>query len=452
MPGKALHRLGEPVGAKQGLPDSPGPLQIGGLGAGLRLVQQLRRQHTGPAVIEDPVINLSLHRFEVAVTLIGTGISPSHPHQMHPKAPQLFHQPGIGLEIKRPAIAEHPVDPPLEQRWHGPPVDRIDQYQSISAIDPGLLGENVHRRGDLGSVYRNICSAETRLEAFAPEIGKLEGVLRRLGQAFGNLPGKAVGQGPGVVMGKDKKCVHGDYSHKRIALIAEDLYTFSKLQPITYLWYISMSSRQNTDTSPRRRLTREQRLQQLMGVAWQIVREQGTEALTLGHLAEQAGVTKPVVYDHFDTRAVLLAALYQDYDQRQTALMEQALETARPTLAARADVIAASYMDCVQRQGREIPGVIAALASSPELEQTKREYEATFLETCRGALEPFANGAVIGTAGLRAMLGAAKALSHAATQGEISFGQAQEELCDTIVAMVERARARQRTPASGASR
>ncbi|RBL67451.1 TetR/AcrR family transcriptional regulator, partial [Pseudomonas sp. MWU13-2625] len=203
-----------------------------------------------------------------------------------------------------------------------------------------------------------------------------------------------------------------------------------------------MSSRQNTDASPRRRLTREQRLQQLMAVAWQIVREQGTEALTLGHLAEQAGVTKPVVYDHFDTRAVLLAALYQDYDQRQTALMEQALETASPTLAARADVIAACYMDCVQRQGREIPGVIAALASSPELEQTKREYEATFLETCRGALEPFANGAVIGTAGLRAMLGAAEALSHAATLGEISYCHALEQLCDTHLPRDESARDR----------
>jgi len=213
-----------------------------------------------------------------------------------------------------------------------------------------------------------------------------------------------------------------------------------------------MSSSQKTDSAPRRRLSREQRLQQLMAVAWQIVREQGTEALTLGHLAEQAGVTKPVVYDHFDTRAVLLAALYRDYDQRQSALMSQALATAPPSLSARAEVIAASYIDCVQRQGREIPGVIAALASSPELERTKRDYEAIFLESCRNALEPFTAGATLSTAGLRAMLGAAEALSHAAALGDITFEQAQEELCSQIVAMVERARDKAPQHAPGTSR
>ena len=88
-----------------------------------------------------------------------------------------------------------------------------------------------------------------------------------------------------------------------------------------------------------------------------------------------------------------------------------------------------------------VAGVIAALASSPELEIIKRDYQAIFLEKCRHALEPFAAGAVIARAGLRAMLGAAEAVSHAAALGEITPVQAQEELCATIVAMVERARA-----------
>lgn len=225
------------------------------------------------------------------------------------------------------------------------------------------------------------------------------------------------------------------------------LYTFSKLRLLSYLWYISMSSRQKSAPAsvPRRRLSREQRLQQLMAVAWQIVREHGTEALTLGHLAEQAEVTKPVVYDHFATRAVLLATLYEDFDQRQTALMDQALEACEPTLAARAAVIASSYVECVLLQGREIPGVIAALASSPELEAIKRDYQRLFLEKCRANLEPFAAGARLTTAGLRAMLGAAEALSHAAALGEISPEHAQEELRATIVAMVERARSRAAT-------
>jgi len=193
---------------------------------------------------------------------------------------------------------------------------------------------------------------------------------------------------------------------------------------------------------PRRRLSREDRQRQLLDMAWQLIREEGTDALTLGYLAEKAGVTKPVVYDHFTTRAGLLAALYQDFDKRQTALMDAALANAEASLNGTATVIATAYVDCVLTQGNEIPGVIAALASTPELERIKREYEAIFLEKCRNVLSPFADGAEIGQAGLRAMLGAAEALSQAAATSEISAEQARDELLATIIAMVERATAR----------
>ena len=190
--------------------------------------------------------------------------------------------------------------------------------------------------------------------------------------------------------------------------------------------------------TPRRRLSREDRLRQLLEVAWQLVREEGTEALTLGRLAEMAGVTKPVVYDHFISRAGLLAALYKDFDERQNALMDAALDASEPSLEGRARVIASSYVDCVLLQGREIPGVIAALSGAPELETLKREYEMIFLVKCRDVLAPFAVSGDITLAGLRAMLGAAEALSHAAASGEISPGDAQEELFETIKAMVNR--------------
>lgn len=192
--------------------------------------------------------------------------------------------------------------------------------------------------------------------------------------------------------------------------------------------------------TPRRRLSREDRLRQLLDVAWQLVRDEGTEALTLGRLAELAGVTKPVVYDHFVTRAGLLAALYGDFDGRQNQVFADAIEASEATLDDRAWVIASSYVDCVLLQGREIPGVIAALSSSPELETLKREYEAIFLAKCRDALSPFSTTGGVSQAGLRAMLGAAEALSHAATSGEISREEAQQELLATILAMVNRAR------------
>ncbi|MGO7042104.1 TetR/AcrR family transcriptional regulator [Rhizobium acaciae] len=195
---------------------------------------------------------------------------------------------------------------------------------------------------------------------------------------------------------------------------------------------------QPTDPQPRRRLSRQDRHRQLLDVAWQIARDEGTEALTLGRLSELAGVTKPVVYDHFETRPGLLAALYREFDARQTTAMDAALAESQPSLADRAAVIATSYVDCVLLQGREIPGVIAALAGSPELERIKREYEAAFIEKCRIALSPFTGAGTIAAAGLWAMLGAAEALSYAAASGDITAVEAKNELFETIVAMVAR--------------
>ncbi|WP_095077018.1 TetR/AcrR family transcriptional regulator [Pseudomonas sp. Irchel s3h17] len=189
---------------------------------------------------------------------------------------------------------------------------------------------------------------------------------------------------------------------------------------------------------PRRRLSRENRQRQLLDIAWRLVRNEGTEALTLGRLAELAGVTKPVVYDHFISRSGLLAALYREFDARQSELMDAALQTSEPTLLSAAKVIASSYVDCVMLQGTEIPGVIAALASSPELGMIKRKYEEVFLNKCRMVFLPFAGKGDISSASLRAMLGAAEALSHAATNGEITPKQAMDELLEIIIAMVER--------------
>jgi len=198
----------------------------------------------------------------------------------------------------------------------------------------------------------------------------------------------------------------------------------------------------DSPAQPRRRLSREDRNRQLLDVAWQIIRAEGTDALTLGYLAEKAGVTKPVVYDHFTTRSGLLAALYRDFDTRQTAVMDAAIDNCPPILIDTATVIATAYVDCVLLQGNEIPGVIAALGSTPELEKIKRDYEVIFLEKCRSVLQPLAAGGEITQAGLRAMLGAAEALSNAAASAEISAEQAKDELFATIIAMVERAAAR----------
>ncbi|MDT2022110.1 TetR/AcrR family transcriptional regulator [Methylocella sp. CPCC 101449] len=202
----------------------------------------------------------------------------------------------------------------------------------------------------------------------------------------------------------------------------------------------SPTTKRSAPPSPRRRLARDDRHHQLLEVSWRLIRTEGTDALTLGRLAEQAGVTKPLVYDHFGTRDGLLVALYQDYDVRQTAVMDSALAASKSTLKDKARVIASSYVDCVLLQGREMPGVLAALAGSPDLEKIKRDYHIAFIEKCRTILAPFAGANGIASAALWAMLGAAEALSYAAALKEVTPTQAKDELFATIVAMAMRSR------------
>lgn len=191
--------------------------------------------------------------------------------------------------------------------------------------------------------------------------------------------------------------------------------------------------------SPRRRLSKDARQRQLIEVSWALIRDEGTDALTLGRLAEKAGVSKPVVYDHFGTRNGLLAVLYQDFDQRQTAIIDDAIAASKPTLKDKADVIATRYVECVSAQGREIPGVLAALNGSPELAAVKTQYQHAFIKKCQDILAPFAGPQGVSLAGMWGMLGAADALSQAAVAGEISQQAARDELFRIIVDLVKRA-------------
>lgn len=196
----------------------------------------------------------------------------------------------------------------------------------------------------------------------------------------------------------------------------------------------------SSSAPPRRRLPRQARARQLLDVAWKLIGDEGTDALALGRLADEARVTKPIVYDHFGTRSGLLVALYQDFDVRQTAIIDAAIDAARPTLKDKARVISSSYVECVLTQGREIPGVLAALDGSSELATIKRAYQQAFIGKCQNILAPFAGAGGIALPSLWAMLGAADALSQAAVAGDISPAQAREELLQIILALVRRSK------------
>lgn len=184
---------------------------------------------------------------------------------------------------------------------------------------------------------------------------------------------------------------------------------------------------------PRRRLSKQDRHTQLLEAARELIREAGTEEFTLGRLAERAGVTKPLVYDHFGDRAGVLAELYREFVVRQRETLDTALEGVASELRGVVRVVAGAYIDCCLAEGRELADVAAALAGSPALSRLRQEAEDAYLAACREALAPFSGP--IDPAGLRAIIGAGDALARDALADRISSDSARSALIRVITAI-----------------
>src|SRR5688500_3463677 len=183
-----------------------------------------------------------------------------------------------------------------------------------------------------------------------------------------------------------------------------------------------------------KRMTNEQRRGQLLQMAYEIVRSEGTEELTLTRVAERAGVSKPIAYEHFGTRSGLLIAMYRDYDEKQTQAMRAALEAGGKTIEDVAAILSAAYVDCAVSSGPEYGAITAALSATEEMEELLQSCRASFLEDCRDAFAPFVKlpkkkvqALLVG------ILGAAEALSQTAASGRMSRTEAINALSKLMV-------------------
>ncbi len=174
-----------------------------------------------------------------------------------------------------------------------------------------------------------------------------------------------------------------------------------------------------------------------MATARAIVAGEGADALTLGRLAERAGVSKPVVYDHFESRSAVLMALYRDFDRRQKDALNIALARTPPSVRARVERIAESYVACAVSEGTELGGVASAVAGSPAMAKIRRESERDYIAICRRSLAEAADGRVLDDATAVAFLGAAEALSSAVLAGEVNSVQATTALVTLLMALTE---------------
>lgn len=195
-------------------------------------------------------------------------------------------------------------------------------------------------------------------------------------------------------------------------------------------------------TGGRRRMSYDERHDQLLDSARDFLRREGVDALTPAKLAEHAGVTKPLVYQHFGTRAGILVELYREFKGRTYDKLDAAAASADPattadsaSLAATAQVIADSYLDCIDEESAAIPGVSGALSGSAELEQLRQEADVAFSARCRAALLPFATSGEIPEASMQAILGAADGIARAYTLGRVPLADGRIALAKVVAAV-----------------
>ena len=199
------------------------------------------------------------------------------------------------------------------------------------------------------------------------------------------------------------------------------------------LWEMEKSSRRRP--TPAKKLAKAERRKQLLETAHEIVRDEGTDALTLGYLAERAGVTKPIAYEHFETRAGLLVALYQEIDDRQVAALMDALKRTKPRLADVARVLARAYVDCYCTIGPEWHAVSAALKGDEKMERFQQSLVDRYAGIYCDAFAPFTK---LPKEELRlrclAILGAGDAITRELARGRITESAAAATLASLIVA------------------
>lgn len=182
-----------------------------------------------------------------------------------------------------------------------------------------------------------------------------------------------------------------------------------------------------------RRLAKADRHRQLLGAALEIIRTEGADCLTLGHLAIRAGVSKPVVYDHFGSRSALLIALYRWIDTERIDAFRQTMAAATKDRDETIACLADAYLRCAADLTGEFHIVGAALAGSPEKAEVYDELLGQSVAMFVAVLRPFS--ALSESAATRlctGLVGAGEALSVAIIRGKVAEADAIATFRDMI--------------------
>ncbi|MBO0850626.1 MAG: TetR/AcrR family transcriptional regulator [Pseudonocardia sp.] len=114
------------------------------------------------------------------------------------------------------------------------------------------------------------------------------------------------------------------------------------------------------------RLSRDARRAQLLGAARDVFADQGYHAAAMDDIADRAGVSKPVLYQHFPSKLELYRALLTTYAEELVGRLRNAIEQTNNN-EQRIHAAVSAYFDFVACEGRSYRLVFASdLRSEPE--------------------------------------------------------------------------------------
>jgi AcrR family transcriptional regulator len=79
----------------------------------------------------------------------------------------------------------------------------------------------------------------------------------------------------------------------------------------------AVSGQRRSDASSASRRRRSDAREHILETAWALTRERGVQAVTVADIAAASGVSRQLIYHHFDSRAGLLVAMARHHDAEQ---------------------------------------------------------------------------------------------------------------------------------------
>ncbi len=134
------------------------------------------------------------------------------------------------------------------------------------------------------------------------------------------------------------------------------------------------------------RLSAEARRESLLDVTRALVMEGGPDAVTMGTIAERSGVTRALVYKHFDNRDDVLVALYRREAAALDTTIRNVVVNAGDGLEAQLRALVDALIDTADRYGsffrllREVSGSRSARADRRGWDRRTVKYFASLVQ------------------------------------------------------------------------